>query len=147
MKLRTILATSLLLASTFGVVHAEGDLREQRKATMKANGAAIGALVKIAKGQSAYDAAVVAASLKAIQEDSMKFPGLFPSADAVEDPAASPKIWEDKADFTARAEKLAAEAGKLLAELPADQAGVGAALGVLGPNCGGCHEIYRIEQK
>ena len=63
--------------------------------------------------------------------------------------------WLDVVTHTSAAtefENLAArkEAGELLqmalAELPADQAAVGAALGKIGPNCGGCHEVYRLKK-
>jgi len=50
------------------------------------------------------------------------------------------------ADFAAKAEKLGAAADTLLASVPADQAGVGAAMKTLGATCGDCHEIYRVKR-
>jgi len=62
------------------------------------------------------------------------------------DEEASPKIWENMDDFKARAAKLSTDAETVLAQLPADAAGVGAALNTLGGNCGGCHQLYRIKK-
>lgn len=59
---------------------------------------------------------------------------------------ASPKIWENMEDFKEKAAKLGGDAEKILAQLPADQAGVGAALGILGKDCSSCHETYRLKK-
>ncbi|RVL03206.1 cytochrome c, partial [Sinorhizobium meliloti] len=49
-------------------------------------------------------------------------------------------------DFKEKAAKLGGDAEKILAQLPADQAGVGAALGILGKDCSSCHETYRLKK-
>ena len=49
-------------------------------------------------------------------------------------------------DFKAKAAKLGADADVALAQLPADQAGVGAALGIIGKSCGDCHQAYRVKK-
>ena len=37
------------------------------------------------------------------------------------------------------------DADALVAQLPADQAAVGASLQTLGKDCGACHETYRLK--
>ena len=113
---------------------------------MKKIGGAMGALAASAKGEKPYDAEVVKTSLGTIGETIKVFPTYFPVGSENDDKGASPKIWENKADFEAKAAKLSADAGELLAQLPADQAAVGAALQTLGKDCSGCHESYRIKK-
>ena len=93
-----------------------------------------------------YDAEAVKAALTTISETAKAFPDQFKPGTEQGDKEASPKIWENMADFKARADKLSADADTILAQLPADQAGVGGALKTLGANCGGCHQAYRIKE-
>ena len=142
---RILAVTALCLIGAASVVSAENQ-HANREAAMKKIGGAIGGLAAIAKGQNPYDAEVVKASLSTVSETVKVFPTYFPAGSEGDDEVASPKIWENKADFEARAAKLGADAEALLAQLPADQAAVGAALGELGKNCGGCHEAYRLKK-
>lgn len=142
---RILAAAALCLIGATVVVSAENQ-GEKREAAMKKNGAAAGALAAIAKGEKDYDAEVVKTSLNNIKEAITVFPSFFPPGSEKDDDEASPKIWENKADFEARAAKLAEDADALLAQLPADKAAVGAALQTLGKSCGGCHELYRLKK-
>ncbi|MBZ9792879.1 cytochrome c [Rhizobium sp. 3T7] len=147
MRLKAIAAA--VLVAGLGVVGvaiaAEEGTHDARSALMKKVGGAAGAMVAIAKGEKPYDAEVVKASLTTISETAKVFPDQFKPGTEKGDKAASPKIWEDPADFKARAAKLSADASTVLAQLPADPAAVGAAMKTLGANCGGCHEKFRIK--
>lgn len=144
--IKKILAVSVLcLFSATAVVSAAG-MGEPREAAMKKIGGAMGGLGAIAKGEKPYDAEAVKASLATISETIKVFPTYFPAGSEKDSDEASPKIWENMADFTAHADKLAADADALLAQLPADQAGVGAAMGTLGKDCGACHQTYRLKK-
>ncbi len=146
MRLKAIAAAVLVAGLGVGVaIAAEDGTHDARSALMKKVGGAAGAMAAIAKGEKPYDAAVVKASLTTISETAKVFPDQFKPGTEKGDKAASPKIWEDPADFKARADKLSADADKLLAQLPADAAGVGAAMKTLGANCGACHEKFRIK--
>ncbi|MBB3314491.1 MULTISPECIES: cytochrome c [unclassified Rhizobium] len=148
MRLKAIAAAVLVAGlGVVGVAIAaqEDGTHEARSALMKKVGGAAGAMAAIAKGEKPYDAEVVKASLMTIAETAKVFPDQFKPGTEKGDKAASPKIWEDHADFKARAAKLSDDADKLLAQLPADPAGVGAAMKALGANCGGCHEKFRIK--
>ena len=142
---RILAVTALCLIGATSVVSAENQ-HENREAAMKKIGGAIGGLAAIAKGQKPYDAEVVKTSLSTVSATIKLFPTYFPPGSENDDKVASPKIWENKADFEAKAAKLGADAEALLAQLPADQAAVGAALGTLGENCGACHGAYRLKE-
>jgi len=146
MKFRTLAAAAVLAAIGAGAVIAADEPQVVRQGMMKSVGGAMGALAGIAKGEKPYDAEIVKASLTTISEVGKAFPDQFPAgSETGHETEASPKIWEAMDDFKAKAAKLGADADTVLASMPADQAGVGAALGTLGPNCGGCHEVYRLK--
>ncbi len=145
MKLKTIALAIAVASIGLGAVSAADNPVEIREGLMKKIGGSMGALAGIAKGEKPYDEAIVKASLTTISESIKAFPDQFPAgSDAGSE--ASPKIWENMDDFKAKAAKLGADADAQLAQLPADQAGVGAALGVIGKSCGDCHQSYRIKK-
>ncbi len=147
MKFRTLAAVAVLAVVGAGVVAAADEPQVVRQGMMKKVGGATGALAGIAKGEKPYDAEIVKASLATMVEVAKTFPDQFPAgSETGHDTEASPKIWEAKDDFKARAAKFGADAEAALAQLPADQAAVGATLKTLGANCGGCHELYRIKK-
>ena len=147
MKFRTLAAAAVLAAIGAGAVIAADEPQVVRQGMMKSVGGAMGALAGIAKGEKPYDAEIVKASLTTISEVGKAFPDQFPAgSETGHETEASPKIWEAMEDFKAKSAKLGADADTVLASMPADQAGVGTALGTLGPNCGGCHEVYRLKK-
>lgn len=146
MKLRTIAAAAALAALGAGAVVA-AEPQEVRSDMMKQVGGAMRELTGIARGEKPYDAALVTASLTTLSDVGKAFPDQFPAgSETGSGSEAGPRIWETPDDFRAKSEQMAADADALLASLPADQAGVGAALGVIGPQCGSCHEVYRVRR-
>jgi cytochrome c556 len=139
------IATAVVLAGVaFGSVIAADGTHDSRVALMKKNGAAAGSLGAIAKGDKPYDADVVKTALTTIAETAKVFPDQFgPDSDKT-DQEVNPKLWDNMDDFKAKAAKLSTDAEMALAQLPADQAGVGATLKTLGGDCGACHQAYRI---
>jgi len=121
---------------------------EDREAIMKGFGDAMKTLVPIAKGEAAFDAATVAAGLAAINDGAQKIDvaALFPAGSDQGDTEASPKIWENLADFTARVDKLKADAAAGAAAKPADAEAFKAVFGAVAGNCGSCHETYRLKK-
>ncbi len=148
MKFRTLaVAATLAVFGAGAVVAADEPPQVIRKAMMKSVGGAMGALAGIAKGEKPYDAEVVKASLTKMSETAKAFPEEFPvGSETGGETEASPKIWEAMDDFKAKATKLSDNAETALADLPADAAAVGAALGVIGGDCKSCHEVYRIKK-
>ena len=146
MMLKRILVASMIcLIGATAVVSAENQ-HDNREAAMKKIGGAMGAIAGMAKGEKPYDAEAVKASLTTISATIKVFPDYFPPGSDKDDDAASPDIWANMDDFKAHAAKLGADADMLLAQLPADQAALGAAMGTLGGDCGGCHKLYRIKK-
>ena len=143
---KLILAISALaLATSAGLADPIAD----RQALMKANGKAMKELTGIVKGEAAFDAAVVLAALNKLSEDAGKMDPatLWPAgSDTGGDTTSSPKIWEDTAGFQAAIDKFKADADAAVAAAPADVDGLKAQMGVVGSNCGGCHETFRIKK-
>ncbi|MBB4954548.1 cytochrome c556 [Agrobacterium vitis] len=144
-KHTAIAALCLCLGS--GAVSAADEPQVLRAAMMKKVGGAMGALAGIAKGEKPYDAAAVKASLTTMQDVAKHFPDQFPKGSETGfNTEASPKIWEDMATFKTKSKALETAATAQLAALPADQAGVGAAMKAIGGTCGDCHQAFRMKK-
>jgi cytochrome c556 len=145
--LAAVVAATLAFG-TIGAVWAAGDPIAERKALMKANGGAFGGvMVKMAKGETAYDAAAVKAALAKIDEDAKGFAALFPKgSETGGETAASPKIWEDPKGFQAELAKLRTVVAAQSMAAGTDLAGLKVAVGEIGKVCSSCHETYRIKK-
>jgi cytochrome c556 len=98
------------------------------------------------KGDAPFDLAKAKTALASFQEAGEKAPALFPdNSKTGGDTAALPKIWEDKADFDARLAKLAADT-KAAESTVTNLDSFKAAMGTIGKECGGCHELYRAKK-
>ena len=147
--MKRIVVVAAVLAFSAGAVVAQQDQVKRTQAMMKDNGKNAGALSAMVKGEKPYDQSTVNAALAQFEDTAKDLPMLFPESmkglklEGDYDP--SPKIWDDKAGFESQIKsfaKVVADAkGKiknldtLKAELP-----------VIGKQCGGCHETYRIKK-
>ncbi len=145
MKLKIAVAAAAVLA--FGAAAFANETTEMREKLMKQAGGGMGVIGAMAKGEKPFDQSAVKAALMAIADTGHKFPDYFGDDTKDLGDEARPAIWENMDDFKARAAKLAADAETQLAQLPSDAAGLGAVLGAIGPNCGGCHEKYRLKKQ
>jgi cytochrome c556 len=143
MKLRTIAASIMIGCLCAGAVSAAGEV-EKREGLMKGIGGAMGALGAIAKGEKPYNAETVKAAVTTISANAKAFPDQFPAGS--EGGAAAPAIWQNFADFKSKSQKLGSDADAVLAQLPTDQASVGAAMKTLGADCSSCHQTYRLKK-
>jgi cytochrome c556 len=141
-----IVAGALLLG--VGAVAAQQDQVKQTQAMMKGNGKNAGALAAMVKGEKPYDQATVDAAMAQFEDTVKKFPTLFPDSIKGMKPEgdyyASRKIWEDKAGF----DEHIASFGKAVADAKGkitDLDTLKATLPVIGKQCGGCHETYRVK--
>ena len=146
--IRTVVIAATLLLGV-GAVMAQQDQVKTTQTVMKGNGKNAGALVAMIKGEKPYDQATVDAALAQFDDTVKKLPTLFPVGlkDAKFDGDYSPssKIWEDKAGFDehiASFAKTLSEAKGKITDLDA----LKAELPVIGKQCGGCHETYRIKK-
>ena len=138
----TLAATVLFAVSAT----AANDPITSRKALMKANGLAIGALVKMAKGEMDFNPLTAQLALGTMNAVTLGFGQYFPeNSQTGNETTASPKIWQNKADFEAKLAKYQADTEDALAFPPTSRAELGPLLGIMGGNCKSCHEAYRIK--
>jgi len=143
--IRTVLVVAAVaLGAT--VVVAQQDPIAARKALMKANGEQARIGTQMAKGEAPFDLAKAKAIFTTYQDAAAKMPNLFPdNSKTGGETAASPKIWENKADVTARFAKFGQEA-KAAEGATRDLDTFKAQFQEVQKNCGGCHEQYRIRR-
>lgn len=144
---RTFVAAGILLLGVSAVV-AQANVAAQTQTTMKNNAKALGGMIAMVKGEKPYDQATVDASFAVLDETAKKLPTMFPdSIKGVKvegDYSSSPKVWEDKAGFTAKIQsfaKVVAEAKSKIKDLDSLKANAPA----IGKECGGCHETFRLK--
>jgi cytochrome c556 len=134
---------ALLVLGAITAASGEDDPIKARQAIMKANGAAVGPLVKMSKGDIPFDAVVVRAGLETFH-NAAKIADLFPAgSDHGDDTRALPTVWSDRPGLLAALAKLIAAAEAQLANPPKDADSLKAALTTIAPACGGCHTTYR----
>ena len=145
--MRTVVIVGTLLLGV-GTVMAQQDQVKQTQAMMKGNGKNAGALAAMVKGEKPYDQATVDAAMAQFEDTVKKFPTLFPDSIKGMKPEgdyyASPKVWEDKSGFQehiASFSKTVADAKGKIKDLDT----LKATLPVIGKQCGGCHETYRVK--
>jgi len=137
---------ALAVGATFAYAQNLNVIKE-RKEAMKAVGGAAGAGGKMMKGEAPFELAKVQASLKTYQDNAIKVKGLVPDDSKTGgDTEALPSIWEKKADFLARLDKMAADA-KAASGVIKDEASFKAEWPKVMSNCGGCHKEYRKPPK
>jgi cytochrome c556 len=147
MKRVLFAGTALAVLTASAVAWAAMDPIATRQAVMKNNGAAIGTLAKMAKGEAPFDAAAANLAVRVIFNGAVGFSDLFPAGtETGGETKASPKIWEDMAGFKAKDAELVDAAATVMATPITDVDGVKAALGTLGKACQGCHETYRVKK-
>lgn len=126
---------------------APAQIIKQRQELMKANGAAAATLAKMMKGEQPYSQDAAHQAAVTINNNSKQIPTLFPPGSGSEagvKTGALPAIWQNKADFEAKAKQLEEESAKMVAAN--DEAGVKAQFGNVGKACGGCHQNYRAKE-
>lgn len=142
------LAAVAVVASGTSAVIAQSDPIAARMSLMKGNNDNAKVVVAMIRGQAPFDAAKVDAAFAQWADTAQKLPGLFPdNSKTGQKTRATPKIWETKSDFDAKA----AAFGKAVAEnrdkAKASLDGLKAAIGVVGKACDNCHEDYRLSQR
>jgi len=139
---RTIVAATVLLGGVT-ILLAQSDPIAQRKELMKSNASHAKNVTQMVKGEAPFDAAKATEAFATWSSNAQRVPSLFASPPpAGADTRALPKIWENKADFEAKAAALkkAADAGKGKTG-SIDE--VKAAFPAVSKACGDCHEAYR----
>ena len=148
MMMRTVVVVGTLLLGV-GAVIAQQDALKEAQTTMKGNGKNAGALAAMVKGEKPYDQATVNTALAQFADTAKKLPTLFPDSlkgKAFEgDYSTSDKIWDDKAGFAdhiASFAKVVTNSKRKITDLDT----LKATLPVIGKQCGGCHETFRVKK-
>ena len=137
-----------LAACLIASASAYADVISERKATMKNVGMAMGAMVKMIKGQAEYDQQTALLALAVLHNAASGFPSLFPvGSETGGETTAHAKIWSDMDGFSAGIAKFQADAAAAIAAKPADLGAFKAEFGKVAGNCTSCHETYRIATK
>jgi cytochrome c556 len=144
--IRLAVAAAILSVAVTAVL-AQSDPIKTRKDLMSANDKNYKAIRAVVRGQAPYDQAKVNAAFAQWGETAQKFGSLFPdNSKTGGDTSASPKIWQNRADFDA---KLAAF-GKAVNDNRDKVKSVNdlkTALAAVDKTCGDCHEVYRVRRR
>jgi len=128
-------------ATLAGYAFAQDDIIKQREALMKDNGAQATIGGKMAQGAMPFDAAAAKAAMEKIAANAAGTAALFPPGSEGGD--ALPAIWENFADFEAKALALKTAADAAAAATEGGLEAFAPAFGAVGQACGACHEAYR----
>ncbi|MEN3931425.1 cytochrome c [Microvirga sp. W0021] len=143
--LRSLIAAAAVTVCAT-VAFAETDVVSHRIELMKNAGDATKPVADMLKGAAPFDIEKVKAALASYEKAAKEYPSLYPeNSKEGKDTTASPKIWENKADFDA---KLAAW-GKASADASAkitDEASFKSEIKTVLGACKGCHDDYRIKK-
>ena len=117
-----------------------------RKQLMQSNGASAGAAQAMIKGEIPFDARVAMAALQNFEAVGYSFGDYFPPGSDQGDTRASPKIWEEMAEFQQYLADFREDAAAGIAAKPETLEAFQTAMGAVGENCQRCHEEFREEQ-
>lgn len=150
MKRMFVTVAAVLLG--IGAVYAQQDVVSQRQTSMKDNGKNLGGVLgAMAKGEKPYDQAAVDAAVAKLAENAKTIGTLFPEntkglkADGKY--SASPKIWENRADFDSHVANYTKAINEVSAAGIKNLDALKAAVPALGKQCSGCHETYRLKEE
>jgi cytochrome c556 len=141
--IRSILV-GLALAVGVSAAIAQSDPIADRKALMKSVGAATAIGNRMSKGEVAFELDKAQEVLKTYATAADKMHTYFPEpAKTGGETSASPKIWENQAEFRKRFDDWAADIKKASANTK-DLETFKAEFATVTRACGGCHQAYRI---
>jgi cytochrome c556 len=141
-----LLGASLLVFTALPTQASEDPIAD-RQAMMENVGAAIGAISKMIKGETEFDAALANMSIRTMYNASVGFPYLFPEgSETGGETEASPKIWEDMDGFTEKAVDMQDVTALAIAAPATSLDDLRAQLGEIGQTCKACHEGFRVKK-
>jgi cytochrome c556 len=139
-----VAAGAIVLAGLVPVSFAQDDPITTRQNLMKENGNRAKLLFEMLQNKQPFDAAQAAAAFETISANTRAFTNHFPEGSDQGKTDALPVIWEDWADFEARAVKLADDTAATAAAIEAG--GEDAFRSQAGPvleTCRDCHRVYQ----
>lgn len=143
---KALAAIIALPVFAFSLAIADEDPRQVRHELMESVRDAAKPVGAMLKGEEAFDAETVMASLDTMDEVSGKFGDLFPpGTDTGMDTEAAPAIWEDREGFEAALAKWADAVDNAIAVQPQSLEELKPAAGPVFQACKNCHDNYRLE--
>lgn len=149
MKRTIVVAAALLLAA--GAATAQQDVAVKQDNLMRAQARSMyGVILKMTKDDIPYDQKAVDAAIAQLEESVPTIPKVF-ETNPGEDVAnatygASPKVWQNKADFDARVPPVAKAIADVKGSIK-DVASLKVAYDLIQDKCTDCHEAYRLKLK
>jgi cytochrome c556 len=150
--IRTVISVSVLAVGLVAAL-ARSDPIAERKELMTLNGKGFyGDINRMVRGQAPYDQAKVNAAFDQILTSAKTITSLYPdnakpgaktSASPDDKYSASPKIWENKADFEAKNTNLVQVVTSVRGNVK-DLDSLKTAAEQVGKACDACHEPYRL---
>jgi cytochrome c556 len=136
----------LALAIGVSAAIAQSDSIADRRALMKSVGAATATGTRMSKGEVAFELDKAQDVLKTYAAAADKMHTYFPeSAKTGGETTASPKIWENRADFRKRFDDWAADIKKAAANTK-DLDTFKTEFANVTKACGSCHQAYRVSR-
>ena len=148
---KMIFAAIAISIPAFAFADAATDAVKARQDNMKARGAQVGMLAKMAKGEVAYDAAKAQEAadmlIDALKVDASGFwiPGTT-SEDMPGVSYAKPELWSNFDKAKAIGGEMMAAAMNLQAVAGNGQGEMAQALGGVGQGCQGCHKEFQVKK-
>lgn len=140
-------ALSSLLLAPVTLLAGPNDAITQRQHLMEETRDAVKPIGGMAKGEVAFDAAVVAESLAVLERVAAEYGNYFPpGSDTGHDTEARPEIWTDRAGFDARLVDFADAVAAGQTANPQSLEELKPVAGAIFKSCKGCHENYRVEK-
>jgi cytochrome c556 len=149
--IRVLLAGVAVVIGASAVLAQQQAVAEKQQALMKSLAKSqYGVLSRIARGQSPYDQAAVEAALTQMETDVGTIAVTFAENPKMNVPdatyGASPKVWENKADFDSKIPAVLAAIKSYKGKVT-DQASTKVAFDDINAKCNGCHETYQVKLK
>jgi cytochrome c556 len=144
-----VVAGALLLSA--GAATAQQDVAVKQDNLMRAQAKSLyTVMLKTVKGEVPYDQAAIDAAIAQLAESVPTIAGVFatnPKEDVVNTSyGASPKVWQNKADFDSKIPPVAKAIADVKGKIK-DVASLKVAYDLIQAKCTDCHETYRLKLK
>jgi cytochrome c556 len=145
-----VVIAAVVLGATAVVAQQEKAAQEQQALMKSLAKSQYGVLSRIARGQSPYDQAAVDGALTAMEEGVGKIAVTFTENPKMNLPdatyGASPKVWENKADFDSKIPAVLAALKESKGKIT-DAASAKVAFDNINGKCNACHDTYQVKLK
>lgn len=142
--MRHLFLIPLLATATaaFGHTDVANPAVKARMASMMEMAGAMKTMVRMSRGEIAYDPAALTRALDLMEARAGEVPKLFAAPESDPQSEASAEIWQNFADFTTRAEAL--QSAVIKARSAAEPSALPAAMGEIAKTCKSCHGAYKL---